>query len=151
ASWNFIFWGLIHACGFMPLLLAGQNRKHTGNNIAEGRNLPSRREWRGMIFTFIFVSFAWVFFRAESLVDAVDYIQNIFVWTPVNTWLDGSWKVFLWPIILVLSDWYLRHDERSLRVPTSKSFRYALYICCTVTVLYHMMLEGKNTFIYFQF
>ncbi|MFM8916322.1 MAG: MBOAT family O-acyltransferase [Bacteroidota bacterium] len=151
ASWNFIFWGLIHACGFLPLLLAGQNRKHTGNNIAEGRSLPSWREWRGMIFTFIFVSFAWVFFRAESFLDAVDYIQNIFIWTPVNTWLDGSWKVLLWPIILVLSDWYLRHDERSPRVPTSKSIRYALYICCTVTVLYHMMLEGKNTFIYFQF
>jgi len=30
ASWNFIVWGLIHACGFLPLLLAGQNRRHAG-------------------------------------------------------------------------------------------------------------------------
>ncbi|MFM2190754.1 MAG: hypothetical protein RL491_1140 [Bacteroidota bacterium] len=151
ASWNFIFWGLIHACGFLPLLLAGQNRRHTGSDIAAGRTLPNWSEWRSMIGTFIFVCFAWVFFRAESLADATDYIKNIFVWTHVHAWMDGSWKVLLWPIILVLADWYLRFDERNLRVPANKSIRYTLYICCSVTVLYHLMLEGKNTFIYFQF
>ena len=151
ASWNFIVWGLIHACGFLPLLLAGQNRRHAGTDVAVGRILPNWLEWRGMLTTFVFVCFAWVFFRAESLSVAIGYIQHMFVYTPVTDWMEGSWKILLWPSILIICDWYLRHDERNLRVPANTWLRYILYTSCALAVSYHMMLEGKNTFIYFQF
>ena len=41
ASWNFIAWGFIHACGFLPLLLLNSNRKHVNNVVAQDRKLPN--------------------------------------------------------------------------------------------------------------
>jgi D-alanyl-lipoteichoic acid acyltransferase DltB (MBOAT superfamily) len=37
ASWNFIIWGLIHACGFLPLLMLQKNRKHVTDIVAQDR------------------------------------------------------------------------------------------------------------------
>jgi len=33
ASWNFIVWGFIHACGFLPLLLLNRNRIHVADVV----------------------------------------------------------------------------------------------------------------------
>jgi D-alanyl-lipoteichoic acid acyltransferase DltB (MBOAT superfamily) len=38
---------------------------------------PSWSEVIGIIFTFSVVTFAWIFFRAETLGDAVNYIKHI--------------------------------------------------------------------------
>lgn len=44
ANWTFVIWGLYHALLFFPLMLFGQNRKHT--NIVANRNLlPSIKEF----------------------------------------------------------------------------------------------------------
>ena len=52
ANWTFIFWGLINALYFLPLLLLGLNRRNT-NTVAEGRVLPSMGEFASMSFTFL--------------------------------------------------------------------------------------------------
>ena len=70
ANWTFIVWGLIHAALFLPLLLLGQNRKNTDNTIG----WPSPSQFFGMIWTFSLVVAAWVFFRAESIAQATDYL-----------------------------------------------------------------------------
>jgi hypothetical protein len=44
ASWNFIAWGFIHACGFLPLLLLNRNRKHVTDVVAQDRKLPNLKE-----------------------------------------------------------------------------------------------------------
>ena len=51
ANWTFVIWGLYHALLFFPLMLFGQNRKHT--NIVANRNLlPSIKEFIQMAITF---------------------------------------------------------------------------------------------------
>jgi len=74
ANWTFIVWGGIHACLFLPLLLRGTNRRYTSETIGEGRWLPTGRELLGVAWTFTMVCVAWVFFRAESVGDAFNYI-----------------------------------------------------------------------------
>ena len=54
ANWTFVIWGLYHALLFFPLMLFGQNRKHT--NIVANRNLlPSIKEFIQMAITFFLV------------------------------------------------------------------------------------------------
>jgi D-alanyl-lipoteichoic acid acyltransferase DltB (MBOAT superfamily) len=76
ANWTFIVWGGIHACLFLPLLLRGTNRRYTSETIGEGRWLPSGRELLGMAWTFTMVCVAWVFFRAESVGEAISYLKS---------------------------------------------------------------------------
>ena len=147
ASWNFIVWGFIHACGFLPLLLLNRNRKHLNEVVAQEQLLPSLKAFFQMLGTFIFVTFAWVFFRADTLTDATLYLQHIFVQGPQNG-LQGK-SILLWGALLLGLDWYLRHNERTLRVPTNRILRTAIYFAFALTVL--LKLGSHQSFIYFQF
>ncbi|MFI5161138.1 MAG: MBOAT family O-acyltransferase [Sphingobacteriales bacterium] len=77
ANWNFIVWGGIHACAFLPLLLLNKNRKHVNTIVAAERNLPTIKELAQMIITFGFVTFAWIFFRMHNFSDSLGYIKRI--------------------------------------------------------------------------
>ena len=147
ASWNFIVWGFIHACGFLPLLLLNRNRKHLSEVVAQEQLLPSLKAFFQMLGTFTFVTFAWVFFRADTLTDATQYLQHIFVQGPQNG-LQGK-SILLWGALLLGLDWYLRHNERTLRVPTNRILRTAIYFAFALTVL--LKLGSHQSFIYFQF
>lgn len=147
ASWNFIVWGFIHACGFLPLLLLKRNRKNT-DTVALNKHLPSLKELRQMILTFVFVTFAWIFFRAENLESAIGFISCIFTnWTQLGM-ISGKSIVVLGSILLLI-DWYLRHNERQLRVPTWQPLRMAIYFSFALAIW--LKLGGEQTFIYFQF
>lgn len=52
ANWTFIFWGLLHAIYFLPLLLLNRNRQYL-NVAAGGRVFPSFKELSGIIITFL--------------------------------------------------------------------------------------------------
>jgi len=151
ASWNFILWGFIHACGFLPLLLLGKNRKYVTDVVAEGRRFPSLKELWQMLSTFIFVTFAWIFFRETNINKAIDYIGHIIInhsRTNTNNLLLSIIPVFLiFPLLIV--EWYLRYSERNLKVPNSKIGRYTIYII--LMLLLFFSFGSKQTFIYFQF
>jgi D-alanyl-lipoteichoic acid acyltransferase DltB (MBOAT superfamily) len=147
ASWNFIVWGFIHACGFLPLLLLNRNRKHLSEVVAQEQLLPSLKAFFQMLGTFTFVTFAWVFFRADTLTDATLYLQHIFAQGPQNG-LQGK-SILLWGALLLGLDWYLRHNERTLRVPTNRILRTAIYFAFALAVL--LKLGSHQSFIYFQF
>ena len=77
ANWTFIVWGAINAIYFLPLLLTNNNRNNIGT-VAEGKRLPSLKEFRQMLVTFVMATFAWIFFRADNVGHAVEVIQGIF-------------------------------------------------------------------------
>lgn len=156
ASWNFIVWGGIHALGFLPLLLLDRNRKHVNNVVAHDRMLPSLKELWQMGVTFIFVTIAWVFFRADGLTDALGYLKQIFVWTgeqPNSIFIlaPGTKTAFVYIASLLVMDWYLRRDERRLRVPASKLVRYILYWSILLLIVIYFTGNQSDSFIYFQF
>ena len=101
-----------------------------------------------MLGTFTFVTFAWIFFRADTLQNAFGFIDGLFSNWGESTTLKPNYILFL-ILILLLIDWYLRRDERSLKVPANRLLRYAIYLSLTFAILFHM--DGKQSFIYFQF
>ena len=147
ASWNFITWGFIHACGFLPLLLLNQNRKYASDVVAQNRKLPTLKELSQMIATFAFVTFAWVFFRAAGMKEAIGYLKGIISNFKQPKDLLVYQCVLYYIIPLILGDWWLRRDERGLKAP--KRIKGIIYVVLALLVVFYF---GKKTnFIYFQF
>ena len=147
ASWKYIAWGGMHACGFLPLLLLNRNRKHASDVVAQNRRLPSVKELSQMAGTFAFVTFAWVFFRAADMKEAIGYLKSAITNYKQPKDLLMCLNVCCYVIPLIACDWWLRRDERSLQVP--QRIKPVVYIVLALLVLFYF---GKQTnFIYFQF
>ncbi|MDR1403042.1 MAG: MBOAT family protein [Tannerellaceae bacterium] len=158
ANWTFIIWGAYHALLFVPLLLMNKNRRYR-DTVAAGRSFPRIGELLQMLATFALVLVGWIIFRAESIGQAVDYIQRMCAKSlfsiPEMPGIGITKKlaasVFFFIFILFLTEW--RHRERahglSIRIQ-SQSARYALYIALLLTILFFRATEPA-TFVYFQF
>ncbi len=72
ANWTFVIWGAIHGC----ILLI--EKQITGLNDNLKTKLHSVYSYVSIPITFIIVSFAWIFFRSNSVSDAVFIIRNMF-------------------------------------------------------------------------
>ncbi|WP_306641138.1 MBOAT family O-acyltransferase [Sanyastnella coralliicola] len=149
ANWTFIAWGGIHAMLFIPSFISGNNRKHLSKTIAEGRLFPSFRELGALLYTFIVVTLAWVFFRADSIQDALDYLSGMIV---------GEWKApvrfatssTLLVLFLFAMEWLGRTNERApFRFIPRRWMRWGLY--CLLGWLVLKGLYNPSNFIYFQF
>ena len=77
ANWTFIVWGFLNALFIMPSIVLKTNRNNL-NIVAEGRIFPNFREITQLIITFSLACFAWIFFRSNSVTDALGYRKNIF-------------------------------------------------------------------------
>lgn len=155
ANWNFIAWGFIHACGFLPLLLMDRNRRNVQDIVAQERRFPNLQELWNMSTTFLFVTFAWIFFRADGMGTALGYVKRI----GVSLWeqparfftLPGGKTAFAFILPLIIVDWYLRRDERRLRCDIPLYLRVILYYLMFAFITYFMFTRQESTFIYFQF
>jgi len=155
ASWNFLAWGFIHACGFLPLLLLNRNRKNITDTVAQGNALPSLKELGQMLTTFTFVTLAWVFFRATDLTEAVNYLLSILS----NPFLEKKMGIIFYQIIipitfsllLIILDWNNRNNERDVAIFKSKSSKTITTIILVITLLHFFKGESNLGFIYFQF
>jgi D-alanyl-lipoteichoic acid acyltransferase DltB (MBOAT superfamily) len=152
ANWTFIAWGAYHAILFLPVILLGKNRKNT-NTVAEGKLLPSIKEFFQMLLTFGLVVFGWILFRAESITHAWKYISEIFsssVFT-IPTY-PCSKAVILFLSIFVLVEWLGRENQyaiEKLSVAKKWYIRWAIYYAITMAVI--SFGGEEQQFIYFQF
>ena len=64
ASWSFVIWGFLH--GIYSVAVRCRQEK-----------IAARHPVYNWLLTFAFVNFAWIFFRAERMMDAVTLIKNI--------------------------------------------------------------------------
>lgn len=154
ANWTFIVWGALNAVYFLPLLLTNKNRKNL-DTIAWDRVFPSIREFLGMLITFSLTVLAWIFFRAESVGHAMQYIRRLlFVHERTGLQPFGSDYLILVLFIVgfILVEWIGRNREFALvriveRIP--KVLRYLVY----VLIIFSIVGFGgsEQQFIYFQF
>ncbi len=146
ANWTFIFWGLIHALLFLPLLLQEKNRKNLSDDISI-IHLPK------IATTYILVCFAWVFFRAPSIQVALSFISRIFsknLDIPFNPYLVLISTLSI--CTLIFSEYVSQKSESPLihmKQKSSTTLRWCTYI---ILINATLLLQGKvQDFIYFQF
>lgn len=156
ANWTFIVWGLLHALFFMPLLLAAQNRKNI-EIVAAHHSFPKLKEVVQMSITFALVCLAWIFFRAENLTHALQYIQGLFsrTWLTVPDLPQGK-KVVSTLImigILLLMEWQGRRQQYAFEVFGLKWERWQrwLFYAFFIFIIIMFMQTSETPFIYFQF
>lgn len=152
ANWTFIFWGILNALYFLPLLISKRHRTHL-NNVAEGRIFPDVKELFQMAITFSLVCIAWVFFRADSLSGAFDYLFRIFhPGSGVSDLGVGVSLIFMAIFILILFEWLFRSESIPFALWSgNRIVRYAAYSTIVFFILFFGAYINPQSFIYFQF
>lgn len=156
---NFMVWGLLHG-GYQVLgnLLPGKPQREKG---------PLRRI-AGMIFTFILVDFAWLFFRADSLKQAFQILSRILFdfhfreMTYYGHYLLGGTRLNLLLLLAgiavlffldFLHEKKITLEEIALR-RVSTGVRWTFYIALTLLLLLVIVRnygQAASTFIYENF
>lgn len=155
ANWTFIIWGALNALYFLPILLTNNNRNNL-NIVAEHRYLPSVKELVKMISTFALTTFAWIFFRAENITHAFNYISEMFSKTlftyPAYENDDANKILFILLLIFILIEWLGRKGQYAISgidVFERRVFRWGIYL--SIGLLIFIFQGEQQEFIYFQF
>ncbi|MBQ9434898.1 MAG: MBOAT family protein [Bacteroidales bacterium] len=149
ANWTFIAWGAFHALLFLPLILAGRNRKYT-DTVAVGRWLPSWKECLQMTLTFLLVVVGWIFFRADTISMAASYLCGLLgPWhNPFNM---KMLPVLFYIAVMMTVEWFQRDKQHGLDLQhvTSHFVKFTIYYILIFIIF--IAQKGSETFIYFQF
>lgn len=152
ANWTFIAWGVFHALLFMPLILLNKNRKNT-NIVAENRLLPNIKEIVQMGTTFFLVVIGWIFFRADSMTIAVNYLMNMFNGSlfTIPQYMAGLKKTLLCIGFMIIVEWIGREKAFALEIGNIKftAVRWVIYVAIITIIL--EFRASSQSFIYFQF
>lgn len=153
ANWTFIVWGALNAIYFLPLLLRNKNREHI-DIAAKGRILPTFKEFRGMLLTFILTVFAWIFFRASSVTEAINIIGEILSPSLFTLPVLNARAIIVIGLIIVFMaiEWMGRDNAYAIEnIPMQlpKPVRWAMYY--SIIFIIFLFAGQSQTFIYFQF
>ena len=158
ASWTFVVWGLFNAILFVPIILWSKKRKETAV-IAEGKILPSIKETFQMLSTFFFaVVIGRVFFRADSIGMAFEYLINMFIWRTPFPFYSLEYLRDIAPLVVMLLfffsvEWAGRTQEYAIAEFGKKRhrlFRWTFY-AFIIFLIGMYGYAGSQKFIYFQF
>lgn len=151
ANWTFIIWGGLNALYFLPLLLRQKNRRYL-NDVAENRIFPSFKELAAMLSTFLLTTLSWVFFRANTVTEAILYLKRLFSFS-----LEGGIQYLsieryapelaLLILIFLIIEWHSRTKEH----PFFNKYRYVKLVGVIIGIITLGNYSSVNDFIYFQF
>lgn len=155
ANWTFLAWGAYHALLFLPLILAGKNRKYT-DVAAQNRMLPSLQETGRILTTFMLAVIGWVIFRAESIADAANYLGGMFSASAFDRATGfGSAEQLrhcIWfSAALFVVEWIQRKQNHGLDFG-GRGIPFVARLAIYYAVMFAFMYAGPvESFIYFQF
>lgn len=151
ANWTFIAWGFLNALYFLPLLLFGKHRTHT-NVVASHTLLPNLKEILMMTVTFLMTVLAWIFFRAESISQACDYIIHL---ADASLFSKPKFRplfLFVFLTVFIWIEWIGRHQLYAIETlwfKMPKLIRRFIYFL--IAILIFLYSGNEQEFIYFQF
>ena len=158
ANWTFVLWGGLH--GLYQVI-----------GDLKNKIIPIKRDFFVLnifrvIICFVLVAFAWIFFRANTISDAIYIIKNIFAgWENVSdlqylyvTFNNMGLKLFE-IVILSIAILFLiftevisfKYDIHKLLNKGPFIFRFVYYYILACFILMMGVFAGGGQFIYFQF
>lgn len=152
SNWTFAIFGLYHGLLYIPLILSGAFGKKKKLKTGDW-GLPKYKDLLKMIITFVLVSFGLIFFRAENIGMAFDYICSIMSLS-ILTSPDGKFDIICYFLPIIIIEWITRDWEYALQLTKSSHFksrwvRWMLY--STIVMLIVLFSAPEQKFIYFQF
>ena len=154
ANWTFIIWGFLNALFIMPSIILKTNRNNL-EIVAMNKLIPSFRDVFNILLTFSLTVFAWIFFRAESVHYAIEYISGIFN-ASLFTIPDVKTAAYATLILIaffMLIEWIGREHQFALQDFLVKKPRFIRWLFYGfIILLIGLFLQTHETpFIYFQF
>jgi alginate O-acetyltransferase complex protein AlgI len=151
ANWTFIIWGFLNALYIMPSIILKSNRQNI-EIVSKGKKLPTIKDFFNIVFTFCLTVIAWIFFRAENLHHAINYIYGIYK-RPIFIFPDVfSYLTLFLIVFLIIIEWIGREEEygiAKLLYNQQKIYRWFFYFILSLLIF---IFQGKEQeFIYFQF
>ena len=151
ASWNFVLWGTFHG---IALALHKMWMSITGRK--KGEQSHGWRRVFGVIITFHFVCFCWIFFRNADFQNSMDMLKQIVTTFRPQLFpqlLEGYWKVFALMLLGFLlhfapDSWEDAVCRGVIRLPFVGK---ALMLVVLIYVVIQMKSSEIQPFIYFQF
>jgi len=146
ANWTFLAWGALHALLFLPLIINKQHRQYL--------EPVAKNNWKGvlqMLSTFLLVSLAWVFFRSDSIAEALAYYGRLIDPSIFSFNLPRLLPLLFWIFLLFIMEWQQRTALHGLSIQHwKKPQRWLTYavLCC---LIFYFGNFNQTAFIYFAF
>jgi len=149
ANWTFIVWGALH--GFYTIFgLLTKDARHSMATATGITKIKTLYTFLNRLAVFALVTFAWIFFRAESFHKAKAIITNLF---------GGTWSfnlaqlcAYKGPVNLALSALAIGLLALSYRLPANMKLKNSLlFLVITTFIIIFLGKNGETDFIYFQF
>lgn len=157
ANWTFIVWGLLNALYILPSIVFNTNRINL-DIVATGKYLPSFSELFKIVLTFLLTTLAWIFFRSETVGQAIHYLTSIFDSSLISIPRiaeDQPIMIFV-PLclafIMLIAEWigregpFMLYSMHKIRI---RGIRWIIYL--TITTAIYLSQGKAQAFIYFQF
>ncbi len=136
AAWTFVIWGGLHALGRFA------TRELEKTNFY-GTRVPDLVK---QLLVFAFVTFAWIFFRAASLDDALLIVTLIFS----DGWTNPEFPLLM--LFLILSVWLYQFAMESRFKPILSATPVRILLVVGMLLYLALFASGSGQpFIYFQF
>lgn len=152
ANWTYVFFGFIHGCYFIPLILKGTMNKK--NKIPKDKFFPSFKVFFNMSLLFLLVMLTFIIFRSATIGDAFGYYQILFSKSLFSLPIKTGLKIYLvlFVLLMFVIEWSARDKNYGLErlfLNKPKWFRWMFYYFLVIVIF---VFAGLNQqFIYFQF
>ncbi|MEO6940422.1 MAG: MBOAT family O-acyltransferase [Candidatus Kapaibacterium sp.] len=157
ANWTFIVWGGLHGFYLVSSIWTEKLRHSVVRSLGLDRH-PTLMKYTRAFITFHLVVFAWIFFRASSIREAMYVVTHLFSGLSFAGMLNGLGLdafqfAFAICSILFMEVIHLMQRHRKMRHFFSEKpwwFRWAVYYALVMAILFFGK-TGQQQFIYFQF
>ena len=142
AAWTYVIWGILHALFLIV-------EKTASRFIRLPRTLS-------MILTFIVVTLAWVFFRAESMNDAMYILSHLrpsmdnLIGLPLISSTSFVLSLLLTALMITTELIQVKQNELGISIAKKPILRYVMNYGLIMLIIIFGIFE-EQTFIYFQF
>ena len=144
AGWTYVLWGILHGIASVVHYFFK----------ASGRALPIGLSW---LLTFLFVNFAWIFFRAETVGDALAVSRSVVGGNGLGSSLAAfemavagdAYLLFLWLSVGLGLVFFAKNSLWLLERFQSRKYELVFAVLLAILSLYSM--NHYSEFIYFQF
>ena len=166
ANWTFVVWGAVHGCAQIAEKAFVPRERGATDGTRSRRCFAAARAVAGWGATFLVVTAAWVFFRADTLPDAWAYLVKMSrAWhTPVAGMvrafgqfsIGGGVAARMFIPIAALGIWdfvSLKRNPYALSGRLPAVVRWLLHAAVVAAILYVLLPQGTSSrdFIYFRF
>ena len=135
AAWTFFIWGILHATGIMIT-------RELERSAFYRERVPRAVKQFGV---FVFVCFAWIFFRAGSLDDALLIVNRIFT----AAWHDPQMPALMLVLVAVIWLYQFLYESRFRNLLQTDVVRVGVAV--SMVLYLFLCASGGGAFIYFQF